>query len=93
MRGDAGEKNKDGLFHHLAKRFFVCAGISFAEADGLDRGINDWPVIRAKYLFLCHKVIDYRDEDLNDVNEDLVHHVNMPIGGHVQQQSWAFHVY
>ena len=42
MMGDAGEKNKeDGLFHHLAKRFFVCAGISFAEADGLDRGIKD----------------------------------------------------
>ena len=41
MRGDAGEKNKVGLFHHLAKRFFVCAGISFAEADGLDRGIKD----------------------------------------------------
>ena len=44
-------------------------------------------------MLLCLKVIYYRDEDLNDVNEDLVHHVNMPIGGHVQQQSWAFHVY
>ena len=41
MRGDAGEKNKGGLFHHLAKRFFVCSGISFAESDGLDRGIKD----------------------------------------------------
>ena len=45
------------------------------------------------HFYVDAKVIDYRDEDLNDVNEDLVHHVNMPIGGHVQQQSWAFHVY